>query len=440
MATFSALRDSLDDFLTSHLEGLENRQRIEALAWYCQGLGFEVEAKTALGLAAAMAPESVQATRQRMQRAIQRGRFDHHEVFERLQETIFESGRMQAYCIDDTGIAKKGGHSVGVHRQYSGTLGKVGNCQVIVSLHGVSDTFGACLGLELYLPESWCGDDHRREQAKVPADLSFRRKWEIALELLDAARDNGGPTLPVLADAGYGDARDFRDGLRARGLKYVVGISSQTSVWRAGTKVEVPRKAKGRRGPHPSRAQAVDGSAPVMVDVLATELWHAQRQKTICWRMGTKGPLEGAFAAVRVRSAEKRTKQMPPGDEEWLIIERESSGDFKYYLSSMSPRSALRSLIRLAKMRWHVERDYQDMKQELGFDRYEGRSWGGLHRHLAMVALMHAFIALHVEDFSPSGLAHEMDLERLPSSGCPGPHSLGGPLPHLPTLLRLLSG
>ena len=412
MGTFAALRDSLDEFLTSHLDGLENDQRIEALAWYCQGLGFEAEAKTALGLAAVMAPEAVQATRQRMQRAIQLGRFDHSDVFARLQETIFESGRMQAYCIDDTGIAKKGDHSVGVQRQYSGTLGKIGNCQVIVSLHGVSDAFGACLGLELYMPESWCADDNRREQAKVPDALRFRRKWEIALELLDVTRDNGGPTLPVLADAGYGDSRDFREGLRERGLKYVVGISSQTSVWRPGTEVQV-RKKKGPGRPR-KRAEAADGSKPVLVDVLAKELWDAGAFKSICWRMGSKGPLEAEFAALRVRSAEKRTKKKPPGEEEWLIIEREKNGDFKYYLSSMSSRSALRSLVRLAKMRWHIERDYQDMKQELGFDRYEGRTWGGLHRHLAMVALMHAFIALHLEDFSPSGLTNDVDVERLP--------------------------
>jgi len=403
VATFAALRDSLDEFLSRHLEGLENAERVEALAWYCQGLGFETEAKTALGLAGAMNPDAVEATRQRMQRAIQKGRFEHREVFARLQETVFESGRMQAYCIDDTGIAKKGDLSVGVQRQYSGTLGKVGNCQVVVSLHGVSDSFGACLGLELYMPQSWCEDKERRARAKVPEDLEFRRKWELALELLDTVRENGGPTLPVLADAGYGDSRDFRDALRERGLKYVVGVSSQTNVWRPGTEVEL-RQSKGPGRPR-KRAEATDGSSPVLVEVLAEELWRAKKQKTVCWRVGSKGPLEGDFAAVRIRSAERRTKKRAPGKEEWLVIEREHNGDFKYYLSSMSPRSALRSLVRLAKMRWHVERDYQDMKQELGFDRYEGRSWGGLHRHLAMVALMHAFIALHMEDFSPSGLA-----------------------------------
>lgn len=411
MTTFGALRDNLDGFLSSHLTGLENDERVEALAWYCQGLGFEVEAKTALGLAGAMKPEAVQATRQRIQRALQLGRFDHGQVFERLQQTVFESGRMQAYCIDDTGIAKKGAFSVGVHRQYSGTLGKVGNCQVIVSLHGVSDTFGACLGLQLYLPESWSEDTHRREQAGVPREVVFRRKWELALALLDAARANDGPTLPVLADAGYGDCRDFREGLRERGLKYAVGVSSQTTVWRSGTPVAVPRR-QGRGRP-PTRAEAEDGSEPVFIEVLAHELLAKGEFRRACWRTGTKGPLEAEFAAIRVRSAERRTKGMPPGEEEWLLIERESTGEFKYYLSSLSARSTLTSLVRLAKMRWHVERDYQDMKQELGFDRYEGRSWGGLHRHLAMVALMHAFIALHLEDFSPSGLAEEVDLERL---------------------------
>jgi SRSO17 transposase len=410
-ATFGALRDNLDGFLTSHLSGLENNERVEALGWYCQGLGFEVEAKTALGLAGAMRPGSVQATRQRMQRALQQGRFDHSEVFERLQQTVFESGRMQGYCIDDTGIAKKGAFSVGVHRQYSGTLGKIGNCQVIVSLHGVSDSFGACLGLQLYLPESWCEDTQRREQAGVPAELLFKKKWEIALSLLDAARSNGGPTLPVLADAGYGDAREFRDGLRKRGLKYVVGVSSQTTVWRSETTVEVPPRRHGAGRP-PTRAKAFDGE-PVRIEVLATELLAAGAFQRVSWRAGTKGPLNAEFAAVRVRSAEKRTKGVPPGEEEWLLIERELTGEFKYYLSSLSARSTLTSIVRLAKMRWHVERDYQDMKQELGFDRYEGRSWGGLHRHLAMVALMHAFIALHMEDFSPSGLPQEMDLERL---------------------------
>lgn len=404
MKTFAALRDQLDSFLTSHLEGLENEQRIEALGWYCQGLGFESEAKTALGLAGALTPDTVQATRQRIQRAIAQGRFGHEAVFERLQQTVFESGQMQAYCIDDTGIAKKGDGSVGVHRQYSGTLGKIGNCQVVVSLHGVSNTFGSCLGLQLYLPEVWTDDRERRAEAKVPEEYEFKEKWRIALGLIDDALENDGPRLPVLADAGYGDSREFRDELTARGLKYAVAVSSLKTVWRAETELEVP--SSSRPGRPFTRTRAVDGSDPIRINALAKELSF----KEVTWRCGTKGPMTAHFAACRVRSAEGRTKQRAPGDEEWLVVEREKSGEHKYYFCSSSARASLRSLVRLAKMRWHIERDYQDMKQELGFDRYEGRSWGGLHRHLSMVALMHAFISLHREDFFPSEL-DEVDVE-----------------------------
>ena len=155
-----------------------------------------------------------------------------------------------------------------------------------MSLHGVSDSFGACLGLQLYLPESW-DTAERRGEAKIPDAVTFKRKWEIALELLDAARDNDGPSLPVLADAGYGDSREFREGLRKRGLKYVVGISSQTSVWRPGTRVEVPKSKKVGR-PR-TRAEAVDGSEPVLVNVLARELMETGKFEELCWRRGEQG-------------------------------------------------------------------------------------------------------------------------------------------------------
>jgi len=164
--------------------------------------------------------------------------------------------------------------------------------------------------------------------------------------------------LPVLADAGYGDSRDFREGLRKRELKYSLGISSQTSVWKPGTQVKVQNK-KGRSAGRPrTRANATDGSKPVRVHVLAQELWDAGSFRNICWRMNSKGPLEADLTVLRVQSAKRRTKKMPPGQEEWLIIEHEKSGDFKYYLSSMSARSTFKSRVRLAKMRWHVERDY----------------------------------------------------------------------------------
>jgi SRSO17 transposase len=174
--TYAQLRNTLDGYLTHHLSGLENDERVEALGWYCQGLGLEVPDKTVYGIAGRVAPDSVESVRQRMQRALQRSRFAHDDVFERLQRTVFETSakRVAAYCVDDTGFEKKGSLSVGVQRQYSGTLGKIGNCQVAVSLHGVSDDFSACLGARLYLPKEWIADDARLSRARVPDGIESR--------------------------------------------------------------------------------------------------------------------------------------------------------------------------------------------------------------------------------------------------------------------------
>ena len=400
MRTYSALHNELETFLTDHLSGLENSQRTEALRWYCQGLGLGANRKTIQGMSLSFGDSNQEGTRQRLQRAIGSGRFDAKDIFARLQKTVMSSGEVQAYCIDDTGVAKKGTHSVGVQRQYSGTLGKVGNCQVITSLHGVSDVFGACLGLQLYLPKDWATDEERREVASIPSEVSFKKKWQIALELLDDTLSNGGGHLPVLADAGYGDCREFRDELEARGLSFVVGISSQTTVWKADTELHIPKSTK--QGRPAKRWSAKDGSEPLLVEELAMECWANHEFRKVTWRKGTKGMLSSSFKAIRVISAEKRTKGKKPSSEMWLLMEREKDG-FKYYFASHSKSTALKTIVRLAKMRWHIERDYQDMKQNLGFDRYEGRSWGGLHRHLAMVAIMHAFISLHREAFSPCG-------------------------------------
>ncbi len=409
MHTYSDVRDGLDSFLTHHLESLENEQRVEALLWYCQGLTLDIKAKTALGLAEKLRPDSVQGTRQRIQRAIGQGRFHADDVYQRLQETVFSSGQMQAYAIDDTGIQKKGDKSVGVARQYSGTMGKVGNCQVIVSLHGISNSFGACLNSQLYLSEEWCGDAQRRTSSGVPKEIQFQKKWQIALDMIEAALLNGGPHCPVLADAGYGDSRAFRERLRERKLHYAVGISGGRCVWRSGTILEIPPSTNKQGRPfHNYHAQ--DDSKPVRVEVLAEEFDEKNEFQEIKWRKGSQGFLKGHFAACRIQSAERRTKGEPPGDEEWLVIEKLKKG-YKYYLASLPKSASITMLVRLIKTKWHIERDYQDMKQNLGFDKYEGRSWGGLHRHLAMVSLMHAFIALHMEDFSPERQTAKVDME-----------------------------
>lgn len=431
--TYGQLDRTLDDFLTTHLQDLENDERVEALAWYCQGLGLELPNKTVFGIASRLRPDDVEHCRQRMQRALQRGRFDHAVVFERLQRTAFDtaSPQMTAYAVDDTGIAKKGTSSVGVQRQYSGTLGKIDNCQIVVTLNGVSDDFGVCLGVELFLPESWVDDEERLEKTRVPEDHRFVwTKPKIALRLLTRAVENGGPRKPVVADAAFGDSRDFREGVSALGLTYAVAISANTCIWPPGAAPRTPPPT-GRRGRPPSFERDPSGKKPIRVDKYAEKLWRSGKFKTVRWRLGTKGSLRGKFCAVRIRSAERRTKNRKASEPLWLLIEHDSSRDsgFKYYLSNLPKRTALQKLVRIAKVRWHIERDYQDMKQNLGFDRYEGRTWGGLHRHLAMVALMHAFLSLHREDFFPDLVSQHMDVGGL--SPCPtfGAHALGGALP-----------
>lgn len=433
--TYGQLERTLEGFLESHLQDLENEERVEALAWYCQGLGLELPNKTVLGIATRLNPDNVEHCRQRMQRALQLGRFAHGAVFQRIQATVFETAPdlIAAYALDDTGIAKKGKSSVGVQRQYSGTLGKVDNCQVVVSLHGVSNDFGVCLGAELFLPESWIDDDERLDKSRVPEDhRCVWKKPEIALRLLKAAVENGAPRRPVVADAGYGDSRDFRDGIAELGLPYSVGVSSNTCVWPVGAAPATP-KPTGQVGRPPSYERDPGGKEPIRVDRYAEKLWRSGKFKSVTWRRGTKGPLRGKFCAVRLRSAERRTRDRKASEPLWLLIERDPSraSGFKFHLSNLPEGISLKKLVSVTKVRWHIERDYQDMKQNLGFDRYEGRTWGGFHRHLAMVALMHAFLSLHREAFSPDLSCKSVDMGGLSPCRTCGAHALGGPLPHL---------
>ncbi len=403
--TYGTLEQHLEEFLEDHLDGLENEERVEALTWYCQGLGISTPDKTVRSMALAQSPDGMEGRRQRMQRAVTQGRFSHEEVFERLQTTVFGgvAGDIDAYAIDDTGIAKKGTKSPGVHRQYSGTMGKIDNCQVLASLHAVSDEFSACLGVELFLPDAWTNDKKRLDEAKVPVDRrEHRTKPQIAIELLRKAVENGAPRRPVVADAGYGDSRSFRDAIAELGLDYVVAVSANTTVWPPGAQPRVPSSA-GKAGRPFSFEYDPKGKQPERVDAIAKRYWRARKFRRVVWRQGSKKRLEAKCLALRIKSAEGRTKGRQASDDMWLLIERDESRDsgFKYYFSSFPESVSLKRLVRIAKVRWRIERDYQDLKQNLGFDRYEGRTWGGLHRHIAMAALLHAFLSIYREAFSP---------------------------------------
>jgi len=353
---------------------------------YLQGLLGPGERKSVAPMAARVAPDDVQQL--------------HHFVatspwatapLERvLAETAqrLVGGPDAVLIIDDTALPKQGRHSVGVARQYCGALGKTANCQTLVSLTLAHGEVPVPLALRLYLPEAWTDDPARCRRAGVPPALPFRPKGEIALAELDRVRAAGVTFDTVLADAGYGTSAAFRQALSARGLRWAVGVLSNPQVYPAEVTVTPPppRRARGcpRTQPAPSMARA---SAQALLAPPGAAAW-----RRLTWRRGTKGPLRAHFAAVRVRVAERVRGRYQPGEAAWLVGERRASGEVKYYLTNHPAGTPLRTLVRAIKARWVCEQAHQQMKEELGLDHYEGRSWQGLHHHALLSMIAFAFL------------------------------------------------
>jgi len=377
------------DYLTNDMGRPERRRAMEQ---YLLGLLLDGERKSIEPMAARLVddPSRIEGMRQRLQQCVTVSPWSEDEMFRRVALKLDdELPDVETLIFDDTGFAKKGEHSVGVARQYSGTLGRTDNCQVAVSLHLAGERGSGCIAMRLYLPKSWAEDRARCAKAGVPDDVTFLPKWQIALEQLDKALDWGVRRHLVLADSGYGDATEFREGISERNLQYAVGISSTLVMWPPGTTFTVPRKTKAK-GPSPSRQRG--SKEPLSVKDLAATMSY----RKITWREGTRGPQSSRFAAVRVRTAHGHKQGRPPGEEQWLLCEwpEEESAPSKYYLSSLPPSTSLKRLVRLVKLRWRIERDYQDMKGEVGLDHFEGRMWKGFHHHSALCAAAHAFLAL----------------------------------------------
>jgi SRSO17 transposase len=298
-----------------------------------------------------------------------------------------------AWVVDDTGIAKDGKHSPGVKRQYSGTLGKIGNCQVAVSLHALGERGTLPLGFALYLPEEWCSDNARRRQAKIPERVVFQTKPQLASELVERASGWELPAAPILADCAYGDDSAFRTRLHALEREYLLAVSAQASVYGPETTFRVPeRNGKvGRR-----RSVARPDQRPESLRALAERL-PARAWKTITCRTTPSGEDSASrFAFVRVVATHPvRTDCLPPR-EEWLIIEWPAGAEAPtdYWLSNLPARTSRERLARLARLRWTIELDYRQLKGELGLDLYEGRSYAGFHHHCALVTCAHAFLTL----------------------------------------------
>ncbi len=344
--------------------------------------------------------------------------------------------------VDDTALVKQGRHSVGVKRQYCGQLGKRANCQSLVSLTLARAELPVCVGLRLFLPEDWCSDAGRRAATGVPEAVAYRPKWKIALDEIDRVLVAGARFGCVLADAEYGKAAEFRAGLTERRLSFAVGILPTQKVYPADVTLSQPeRKPTGRRRKHP---------VPSAPSVGAAELIEGRPEafRTVSWRTGTKGPLKAAFAACRVRVADGPVAaggQHLPGEEAWLVGEHRTSGERKYYLTNHPSDTSLETLAALIKARWVCEQMHQQMKDELGLDHFEGRSWRGLHHHALLCQLAMAFLQhLRLGGKKRSHPARARTVTEPEPAGDPAahrgrPHPRAPALPALPAALRASS-
>jgi SRSO17 transposase len=357
-------------------------------------------------MAAALDPERTAAKHQSLLHFVGQGAWSDERVLAKVRElalpALTREEPIRAWIVDDTGFPKKGKHSVGVAHQYCGERGKQENCQVAVTLSVANDRGSLPIAHRLYLPESWASDVDRRRRAGVPDDVAFKTKPQIALDQIRAALEAGVPHGAVLGDAAYGNDHGFRSQITALGLAYVMGVLSTTSVWGPGIE-PAPQKWRGFGRP-PARLAGDETRRPVSVKALAMSL-PARAYRTVTWREGTNEALSSRFAALRVRPAHGDHKRRRPQAVEWLLIEW-PEGDkepAKYWLSTLSETTPLKDLVDLAKLRWRIERDYQDLKQEVGLGHYEGRSWRGFHHHATLAIAAYGFLVAERETIPPSG-------------------------------------
>ena len=388
--TSKALDHRLQDFLQDLIEPMGRSERRHWARVYVQGLLLDGERKSIEPLAARQPGADVQALRQ----FVGQSPWAVEEVQRRLAHKVVDLlSEPEVWIIDETAFPKAGEHSVGVARQYCGTLGKVANCQVAVSLHWSSAEASCPLGWRLYLPKEWLGDGERGAEVKLPEGTVFRTKTELALELIDQMLAWGVPVLPLLADSYYGNDFGFRQALRQRQLPYAVQVEPSTVVWTEDPNLPLPPPKKtGRPGQYPPwqglpRPQSLE----VVVKALPASAW-----RTVAWRQGSQGVQRSRFAQVQVWAAHGwREQAHPPRVPEWLLVEwpREKDQPTKYWLAQLGPQPlGLRRLVRTAKGRWRVEQDYRELKEELGLDHYEGRSWIGWHHHVCLVSMAYAFL------------------------------------------------
>jgi SRSO17 transposase len=400
-------------------EGLGHLDRHAGLSGYCTGLMLPLSRKSVEPMAARVDPLHASARHQSLHHFVAKAEWSDADMLRRVSQWVVPRMDLSAggfWIIDDTSFPKKGKHSVGVARQYCGVLGKQDNCQVAVSISLANAQASVPVAYRLYLPKLWAEDAKRRQQAGVPVEVRFATKTQIALEQLETLLAAGAPKYCVLADAAYGVDQAFRQQLADLGLPYVVGITSSVVVWAPGVEPLAPKGYSGRGRP-PVLVRRTRSRQPVAVKDLAQGL-AASAFQTISWREGTNETLSGRFAAIRVRHAGGNIGKARLHPEQWLLIEWPAAHaePLKYYLSNLPEDTALNDLVSQAHMRWRIERDYQDLKQELGFGHYEGRGWRGFHHHASLSIAAYGFlVAERLTADKPVGAKKNFVIRQIPA-------------------------
>jgi SRSO17 transposase len=365
------------------------------------------ERKSVEPMAAVTAPGRTAAQHQSLLHFVGQAPWSDEKVLTKVREMVLPQierhGPIEAWIIDDTGFPKQGRHSVGVARQYCGQLGKQDNCQVAVSLSIASHYASLPVAYRLYLPQEWTQDRERWRKAGIPEDIVFKTKPQIALDQIREAWEGGLPRGVVLMDAGYGANTDLRTDIAALGLTYVAGILPNTTVWAPGMAPLRPKRWSGRGRP-PRLIRRDRNHQPISVKELALSL-PAKAWRTIAWREGSAEKLTSRFARLRVRVAHRDYNLTKSRPEEWLLIEwpNGEAEPTKYWFSTIPEKIAFHRLVDLAKLRWRIERDYQELKQEVGLGHFEGRGWRGFHHHATLCIAAYGFLISERGTIPPSG-------------------------------------
>ncbi len=370
-----------------------------------KGLMLPIERKSVEPMAARLAPGNVRQMHQSLHHIVAAAPWSDEALLKQVRRQVLPAMTkkhvLAAWIVDDTGFPKKGFHSVGVTRQYCGQLGKQENCRVAVSVSLATEQASMPATYQLYLPEIWANDRDRRKQAGVPKEIRFQTKPEIALGHIRSLVNEDVPRGVVLADAAYGNDGGFREGLVSLGLSYAVGIQSSTALWPPGI-APLPPQPKGKMGRPPRLLRRDEQHQPLTAKELSLCLSAADLRR-VSWREGTRGTMHSRFAALRVRAAHRDYWRKEPHPEQWLLIEwpKEEKEPTKYWLSNLPASISLRKLVAIAKLRWRIERDYEELKQELGLGHFEGRNWRGFHHHATLSIAAYGFLVLERCLFPP---------------------------------------